>query len=153
MAGVVNPNRKFGVWQWPFPIHWRGMVFPSRLLRNVLAVALMALMTTLPARALGHKKAEQAGANLFRDKGCPYCHGVNTEGTKKGPSLVDLRKTRKAPEIARQISEGGRKMPAFGDDISKDEIAQIVAWLRAKHRPVPTPPAAGTVPTAQPAQR
>ena len=117
--------------------------FPFRSRLALLAVLISAIGLA-PAHALGHKKAEQAGANLFRDKGCPYCHGANTEGTKKGPSLVDLRKTRTAAEITKQIVDGGRKMPAFGDDISKDQVAQIVAWLRAKHRPAPTPLPAGT---------
>jgi mono/diheme cytochrome c family protein len=31
---------------------------------------------------------------------------------------------------------GGQKMPAFRESVSDEEAAQLVAWLRAKHRPV-----------------
>ncbi len=87
---------------------------------------------------------EMAGAVLFRDKGCEHCHGAGGVGTKKGPSLVDIRREKQwTPEkITQQILNGGKKMPPFADSLSDPEIAQIVAYLRAKHRPVP-PPASG----------
>jgi mono/diheme cytochrome c family protein len=87
---------------------------------------------------------EKAGAILFRDKGCEHCHGVGGIGGKKGPSLVDIRKDKAWPpeKITEQILNGGKKMPPFSDSLSDPEIAQIVAYLRAKQRPVP-PPASG----------
>ena len=98
---------------------------------------------TLPAPSLASaespKAADSAGATLFRDKGCAYCHGANTQGTPKGPSLVNVRKTMKAAQIVSQIKNGGQKMPSFEDSLSNDEIAQLVAYLRAKHRPLPAP--------------
>jgi mono/diheme cytochrome c family protein len=87
------------------------------------------------------KADEQAGAVLFRDKGCAHCHGVGGIGTKKAPSLVDLRKNKlwTPAKITDQILNGGQKMPPFGDSVTDQEIAQMVAYLRAKHRPVPPP--------------
>ena len=97
-----------------------------------------------PSKPLSVKEQEAAGAVLFRDKGCAYCHGKSTEGTHKGPSLLDVRKHLKADQIANQIKEGGQKMPAFKESLSDDEVTNLVAWLRAKHRPVapPEPPSA-----------
>ncbi|HEX4320320.1 MAG TPA: cytochrome c [Acidobacteriaceae bacterium] len=92
-----------------------------------------------PSFAGGSKAAEQAGAVLFRDKGCTYCHGAAAQGTPKGPSLANVRKKLKAPQIATQIEDGGQKMPSFRDSLSDPEVAQLVAYLRAKHRPVPPP--------------
>jgi mono/diheme cytochrome c family protein len=97
------------------------------------------ILTTFPALALTPKEQEAGGAILFRDKGCAYCHGKSTEGTHKGPSLVDVRKRLKPEQIANQIKEGGQKMPAFKESLSDDEVANLVAWLRAKHRPIPPP--------------
>jgi mono/diheme cytochrome c family protein len=94
------------------------------------------LTAASPARA---ENPEAAGATLFRDKGCAYCHGANTQGTPKGPSLMNVRKTMKAAQIVNQIKNGGQKMPSFQDSLSNDEIAQLVAYLRAKHRPLPAP--------------
>jgi mono/diheme cytochrome c family protein len=94
-------------------------------------------------------QAVAAGATLFRDKGCAYCHGANAQGTQKGPSLANVRKTMKQAQITSQIENGGQKMPSFSDALSHDEVAQLVAFLRAKHRPAPAPlPEPAKTPTA-----
>jgi mono/diheme cytochrome c family protein len=58
-------------------------------------------------------------------------------------------------KITDQILNGGQKMPPFGDSLTDEEIAQLIDYLRAKHRPDPAPalPEAasppGTAPVAQ----
>ena len=101
---------------------------------------MLMLAMTVPSAADAKKDQELAGAALFRDNGCAYCHGTTGLGTKKGPSLANVRKKLKAPQLASQIKNGGQKMPPF-DSLSNDEVAQLVSYLRAKHRPAP-PPAA-----------
>jgi mono/diheme cytochrome c family protein len=112
-------------------------------------LAAILLFTALPSRPLigatpkgGAKAAEQAGALLFRDKGCSHCHGDGGVGTKKAPPLVDLRKNKlwTPAKITGQILNGGPKMPPFSDSVTDEQIAQLVAYLRAKHRPAPPPP-------------
>jgi mono/diheme cytochrome c family protein len=80
---------------------------------------------------------------LFRDKGCAYCHGPGGTGGKKGPDLSGIRTDKLWPpdKITSQILNGGQKMPPFSDSLTDAEIAQLVAYLRAKDRPIP-PPAA-----------
>jgi mono/diheme cytochrome c family protein len=39
--------------------------------------------------------------------------------------------------MTEQILNGGKKMPPYRDSLSDDEIAQLVAYLRAKDRPTP----------------
>jgi mono/diheme cytochrome c family protein len=109
-------------------------------------ILLLAVSASTPAHALMGSKtkaAEQAGAVLFRDKGCAYCHGVGGAGGKKGPDLSGIRTDKLwTPEkITNQILNGGQKMPPFSDSLTDAEIAQLVTYLRAKHRPIP-PPAA-----------
>ena len=89
------------------------------------------------------KADEKAGAVLYRDKGCVQCHGANLEGNKKGPALADIRNDPAWPpeKITKQITDGGQKMPPFGESLTDQEVAQLVAYLRAKDRPVPPPPA------------
>lgn len=112
---------------------------------SFLTLVLSVLMLSPSALALSKKQKVQSGADLFRDKGCAYCHGVMAVGAAKGPELLDLRKKKWKPlRIAQQIENGGQKMPAFGDSLNKDEVTELVAWLRAKHRPQPHPKAAGT---------
>lgn len=119
-----------------------------RLFCIVLFVA-AAFSTAMPAHAFASKSkaAEEAGAVLFRDKGCAYCHGVGGSGGKKGPNLSGIRTDKLWPpdKITTQIQNGGQKMPPFADSLTDEEIAELVAYLRAKQRPVPPP--AATVPT------
>ena len=105
---------------------------------------LIAAIASAPAHAQSsssEKAAEQAGAVLFRDKGCAYCHGAGGSGGKKGPDLGGLRTDKLwTPEkISNQILNGGQKMPPFADSLTEDEVAQLVAYLRARQRPIPPP--------------
>lgn len=128
------------------------MIAHSRFVFRLFAALLLACAVSLPAHALfGSKKAdEKAGAILFRDKGCVHCHGAGGIGGKKAPSLVDLRKNKlwTPAKITNQILNGGQKMPPFSESVTDQEAAQLVAYLRAKHRPVP-PPAPQTAAPAQ----
>jgi mono/diheme cytochrome c family protein len=114
-----------------------------KLFRAALPLATF-ILAALPTHALSGsrtKAAEQAGAVLFRDKGCAHCHGAGGTGGKKGPDLTGLRKDKlwTPAKITGQILNGGQKMPSFGDSVADDEVAQLIAYLRAKHRPVPPP--------------
>ncbi len=105
---------------------------------------ILILFTAIAAHASPPDKSkadEQAGAILFRDKGCAHCHGDTLEGTKKAPSIkdIDKDKTWTTAKITDQILNGGQKMPPFSDSLTDDEIAQLVAYLQAKVRPVPAP--------------
>jgi mono/diheme cytochrome c family protein len=107
----------------------------------------LAVFAATPAYGLLVSKtraAEEAGAVLFRDKGCAYCHGAGGNGGKKGPDLSGLRtdKLWTPAKITNQILNGGQKMPPFSDSLTDAEIAQLVAYLRAKERPIPPPAAA-----------
>jgi len=117
----------------------------SRLKLSHAALPLaMLILAALPPHAFSRsrtKAAEQAGAVLFRDKGCAHCHGAGGTGGKKGPDLTGLRKDKlwTPANITKQILNGGQKMPSFSDSITDAEVAQLIAYLRAKHRPFPPP--------------
>lgn len=101
------------------------------------------LCTALPTSAFANAKTkadEVAGAALFLDKGCAHCHGADLAGTKKAPALpATLRKDKMwtVPKLTGQILDGGPKMPPFRDSLTDEEAAQLVAYLRARHRPAP----------------
>jgi mono/diheme cytochrome c family protein len=100
-------------------------------------------MVAFPISLSASQKSDQekAGAILFRDKGCTYCHGIGGVGTKKAPALTNLRKDKAwTPEkITSQVLNGGQKMPPFRDSVTDDEVTQLIAYLRAKDKPVPPP--------------
>jgi len=129
------------------------LVIQSIKLYFFALIAAIFLSAALPAHAFGDKNKadEEAGAVLFRDKGCAYCHGVNGVGGKKAPPLTSLRTDKAWPpaKITAQIMNGGQKMPPFGDSLTDAQIAQLVAYLRAKNRPIPPPAPAQPPPSAQ----
>ena len=106
-----------------------------------LTVFLVAGMFASPALAANRKADEMAGAVLFRDNGCARCHGPHGEGTRKAPTLVNIRKNKlwTPAKITEQIQNGGQKMPPFSDALTDAQTAQVVTFLRAKHWPVPPP--------------
>jgi mono/diheme cytochrome c family protein len=97
----------------------------------------------LPSSASPQKPEDhaKAGAALFSEKGCTYCHGTVGQGAKKGPALADLwkDKTWTDDKISKQILNGGQKMPPFQDSVTDDEVKDLIAWLRAKKKPIPPP--------------
>ena len=113
---------------------------PFRRAAALLLTTLAFVSVQAPASSKA-KADEEAGATLFRDKGCAHCHGAALEGTKKAPPLADIQKNKlwTPAKMTDQILNGGKKMPPFADSLSDQDVAQIVAYLHAKHRPVPPP--------------
>lgn len=126
----------------------------NRRIFPCIAALLLVCMIPSPAHALfggSKKREEKAGALLFRDKGCAHCHGIAGVGGKKGPTLTNIRndKTWTPAHMTDQILNGGKKMPSFSDSLTDQELAQIIAYLRARHKPAPPP---GEVPPTNEAQ-
>ncbi len=63
------------------------------------------------------------GAALFSDK-CSGCHGDQGQGGV-GPNLQESAKAGDVDQVIKQITNGGGGMPAFGDQLSTEEIAAI----------------------------
>lgn len=83
-----------------------------------------------------------AGAPLFA-RNCAICHGADGEGAR--PGAGDFRAAtwqagRSDAQLASAIRNGrGAKMPAFS--LGERQIADLVAWIRARGA-APTPPPA-----------
>jgi mono/diheme cytochrome c family protein len=117
------------------------VILSLKQLFSVLALGLVVAEPTMAHADSKTRAAEEAGAVLFRDKGCAYCHGAGGSGGKKGPDLALIRtdKLWTPANITHQILNGGPKMPPFSDSLTDAEVAELVAYLRAKQRPVPPP--------------
>ena len=130
------------------------MIHRTKPSSSLLLIALIAVLAN-PAAVSAAKKGdeEKAGAVLFRDKGCTYCHGVGGIGTKKAPSLTGLPKDKTwTPEkITNQILNGGQKMPPFRDSVTDEDVSDLIAYLRARNKPEPPPaPTQDSAPASSP---
>ena len=127
------------------------MILRVTLLCPLLCLGLIALSSS-PASYASSKEEEsaKAGAALFRDKGCAYCHGVGGVGTKKAPALTEVWKDKSftSEKMTDQILNGGQKMPPFRDSITDDEVTDLIAYIRAKKKPEPPPADSDSAPAS-----
>ena len=84
----------------------------------------------------GSAKGDAAkGKDTFEQ--CAICHNVDSPEKKMGPSLQGLfkRKTLQSGKpvsdatVTAQINAGGNGMPAYGEQLSADEKANLLAYL------------------------
>ena len=106
--------------------------YPRRLLGNRLK-SLFALGLVLVAAGCGGGNASQTasaeGAQLFNENGCAGCHSLTAAGARAriGPDLDALQPT--FDQVTRQVREGGSGMPAFADDLTDEQIAEIASFV------------------------
>jgi len=75
-------------------------------------------------------KLQADGAEIFKTS-CAKCHGAKGEGAKKGIPLIEGHALNHPEEdFLKQVKEGGKKMPEFGDKLSNEEIAAVVEYVR-----------------------
>jgi cytochrome c len=77
--------------------------------------------------------AVHAGQDIYTHK-CLQCHSVNEGEVRLGPSLYgEMRKPnpKKSASAVRTILENGKgKMPSFQDKLTKQDIDNLLAYLR-----------------------
>ena len=97
----------------------------KNVLKALFAVLAFALMFSTWSLA-------DSGADTFKAK-CAMCHGANGEG--KAPmktrdfASADVQKQSDA-ELTDIITKGKGKMPAYDGKLSKDQIGDLVKWIR-----------------------
>jgi cytochrome c553 len=105
-------------------------------------------LTVLGLVAFAHTaSAQDKGAKLFTDHGCPMCHSIAGKGNPKGP-LDDIGSKLSPAEIRGWITDpagsaakakADRKPPmsamqAKFKDLSKQDLDDLVAYLAAQKK-------------------
>lgn len=98
---------------------------------------------------LSQESKSEGGASIYKSK-CIVCHGADGSGnTPLGKQLQaanfhskDVQKFSDA-ELRKIVHDGQANMPAFADQLSDEEISQVVKYVRqlGKTPPAKTPPA------------
>jgi mono/diheme cytochrome c family protein len=85
---------------------------------------------TLPADTGAATEGDaENGKEIYASAGCGGCHTFSAAGSTGtvGPSLDDA--AIEVDAAAQQIKNGGGGMPAFGDRLSDQEIADVAAFV------------------------
>lgn len=116
------------------------MIKANRLKASILVTGIMASSYVLATAASASLKSAYVadGAAIFQSK-CSTCHGKDGRGIpnwrKKGqPDFTDAawQKSRTDAQIADATKNGkGKFMPAFKSKLTDEEIAAVVARVRA----------------------
>ena len=88
----------------------------------------------IPAQVVGNVNEDaRAGADLFYKKACINCHKISGNGGLYGPDLSDVGNRLNGDQLTLKIVNGGKKMPAFGGVLTKDELNKLVAFLKTRN--------------------
>jgi cytochrome c len=110
------------------------------MIRQTIAIAGAAVLFVVlgVGVALGNK-AQKGDAAKGKDafEQCQVCHNTDTDEKKMGPSLKGLFKHKTLQNgkpvtdenVLAQINNGGNGMPAYGDMLSADDKANLLAYL------------------------
>ncbi len=83
---------------------------------------------------------ELQGAVIFQNKQCRNCHALGGTGGRRGPDLSSVGTRMDEPQLVRQVIQGGGNMPAYGNNLSQQEVRALVTYL-VSLRPPHTVPA------------
>jgi ubiquinol-cytochrome c reductase cytochrome b subunit len=72
---------------------------------------------------------ELQGSLVFQNKQCRACHAIGGEGGTRGPDLTTVGTRLNEPQLVRQVIQGGGNMPAYGKNLSQDEVKALVTYL------------------------
>jgi mono/diheme cytochrome c family protein len=93
--------------------------------------AFVLLLIPSPAGFASSRSQREHGASVFAASGCTHCHSIRSEGGHKAPDLSGVGRRMKTEQMRRQIVEGTRTMPPFGDDLKDADLADLIAYLHS----------------------
>jgi len=99
-------------------------------MRLCLAV-LAAVVVCSPAGFASSRSQRAHGATVFAASGCAHCHSIRNAGGRKGPDLSGVGRRMKVAQMRRQIVDGSKLMPPFGENLQNADMEDLLAYLRS----------------------
>jgi ubiquinol-cytochrome c reductase cytochrome b subunit len=91
---------------------------------------------TVPAKYLQNlSPVQRQGAIIFQGMQCRNCHSLAGVGGKRGPELDTVAMRLTEDQLIRQVVQGGGNMPAYGKNLSPEEVTALVQFLETLHPP------------------
>jgi mono/diheme cytochrome c family protein len=99
----------------------------------MLVGVVLAVVLTLCS---GVSQAQSAGETLFKTK-CAACHGTDGKGEVPMGKKLGARnlsspevQSQSEPTLTEIITKGKNKMPSYDGKLTKEQIGQLVAYIR-----------------------
>jgi mono/diheme cytochrome c family protein len=97
-----------------------------------MALFFAALLLASCSFAIASSRSQRArGAVVFSQSGCQHCHSIGNVGGHKGPDLSGVGRRKSKAALRQQIVYGSKAMPAFGDDLDRSELKDLIAYLHS----------------------
>ena len=99
---------------------------PTTMNKNTTLVLACAVVLAVAACGCG---GDSQGNKLFTSVGCSNCHTLADAGAtgQVGPNLDVMRPM--AAQVAAMVAQGGGGMPAFGGQLSSDQIKAVADYV------------------------
>ena len=75
------------------------------------------------------KVAQQLFGKTVFAENCAGCHGEDGLGGPAGPDLTTMPLAQTEEGTIEQVTNGGGGMPAFGEQLSEEEISNVAAFV------------------------
>jgi mono/diheme cytochrome c family protein len=107
--------------------------------KGLIAAACFGVLLVSGTTIFAQKAGDADKGKMIFDDQCSVCHNSDSEETKVGPGLKGLFKHEKLKNgkavneanVRAFISAGGNGMPAYGDLLSDEEKANVIAFLKS----------------------
>ncbi|MFA7343822.1 MAG: cytochrome b N-terminal domain-containing protein [Terrimicrobiaceae bacterium] len=83
----------------------------------------------------GRSPLELQGSLVIQSMQCRNCHAIDGIGGQRGPDLADVGARLTKDQLVRQVIQGGGNMPAYGNNLSPDQVDAVVAYMVSLRTP------------------
>ena len=78
---------------------------------------------------LGRSPVELQGLVVLQNMQCRNCHAIDGIGGQRGPDLADVGTRLTRDQLIRQVIQGSGNMPAYGKNLSPNEVDALVTYM------------------------
>ena len=77
----------------------------------------------------GRAPLELQGSLVVQFMQCRNCHAIDGIGGQRGPDLAEVGARLTKDQLVRQVIQGGGNMPAYGKNLSPNQVDAVVAYM------------------------